>query len=67
MMPVIRECTIKAIPCGSQKTPAIAYFRASSKANVGAYKDSDKRQRAAVQGFAMSNGVEVTGARPWAA
>jgi DNA invertase Pin-like site-specific DNA recombinase len=41
------------------KIPAIAYFRTSSKANVGTDKDSDKRQRAAVEGFAKANGYEI--------
>jgi hypothetical protein len=41
------------------KTPAIAYLRTSSAANVGADKDSDKRQRAAIEGFAKANGYEL--------
>jgi DNA invertase Pin-like site-specific DNA recombinase len=41
------------------KIPAIAYFRTSSMANVGADKDSDKRQRAAVEGFAKANGYTI--------
>src|SRR6516164_4604721 len=41
------------------KIPAIAYFRTSSKSNVGTDKDSDKRQRAAVEGFAKANGYEI--------
>ena len=32
--------------------PAVAYLRTSSAASVGADKDSDKRQRAAIEGFA---------------
>ena len=32
--------------------PAVAYLRTSSAANVGADKDSDKRQRAAIDAFA---------------
>jgi hypothetical protein len=31
---------------------AMAYIRTSSAANVGSDKDSDKRQRAAIEGFA---------------
>ena len=31
---------------------AVAYIRTSSAANVGADKDSDKRQRAAIESFA---------------
>ena len=43
------------------RTPAVAYLRTSSAANVGADKDSDKRQRAAIQGFAQANGYEIVG------
>jgi hypothetical protein len=32
--------------------PAVAYLRTSSAANVGADKDSERRQREAIQGFA---------------
>lgn len=32
----------------SEKVEAVAYIRTSSTANVGADKDSDKRQRAAI-------------------
>jgi DNA invertase Pin-like site-specific DNA recombinase len=35
---------------------AVAYLRTSSAANVGADKDSDKRQRAAIEGFAKRAG-----------
>jgi DNA invertase Pin-like site-specific DNA recombinase len=31
---------------------AVAYLRTSSAANIGADKDSDKRQRAAIEAFA---------------
>ena len=34
------------------KTKAIAYLRTSSAANVGADKDSERRQRAAIAAFA---------------
>ena len=40
---------------------AIAYLRTSSAANVGADKDSDKRQRAAIQAFAKSAGFTIVG------
>jgi DNA invertase Pin-like site-specific DNA recombinase len=39
--------------------PAIAYLRTSSAANVGADKDSEKRQRDAIQGFARRSGYEI--------
>jgi DNA invertase Pin-like site-specific DNA recombinase len=42
-----------------QSTKAIAYLRTSSAANVGADKDSDKRQRAAIQSFAKRAGLEI--------
>jgi len=35
-----------------EKIKAVAYIRTSSAANVGADKDSDKRQRAAIEAFA---------------
>jgi DNA invertase Pin-like site-specific DNA recombinase len=38
---------------------AIAYLRTSSAANVGADKDSEKRQRTAIDAFAKANGYRV--------
>jgi hypothetical protein len=35
-----------------KQVEAVAYIRTSSAANVGADKDSDKRQRAAIEGYA---------------
>jgi resolvase-like protein len=43
------------------KLEAVAYLRTSSAANVGADKDSDRRQRAAIAGFAKRSGIEVVG------
>jgi DNA invertase Pin-like site-specific DNA recombinase len=43
------------------RTPAVAYLRTSSAANVGADKDSDKRQRVAIQGYAKRAGFEIVG------
>ena len=40
-------------------TNAIAYFRTSSAANVGADKDTLPRQRAAVEAFAKAAGYEL--------
>jgi DNA invertase Pin-like site-specific DNA recombinase len=40
---------------------ALAYFRTSSASNVGADKDSEKRQREAVTSFARQNGYEIVG------
>src|SRR5215467_11266965 len=41
------------------KTPALAYLRTSSSANVGTDKDSDKRQRLAIATFAKHGGYEL--------
>jgi DNA invertase Pin-like site-specific DNA recombinase len=38
---------------------AVAYLRTSSAANVGADKDSDKRQRQAIESFAKRAGFEL--------
>ena len=38
---------------------AVAYLRTSSKANVGPDKDSDKRQRAAIEAYARAAGYEI--------
>jgi hypothetical protein len=35
---------------------AVAYMRTSSATNVGADRDSEKRQRAAIVAFAKANG-----------
>jgi DNA invertase Pin-like site-specific DNA recombinase len=42
-----------------EKTPAIAYLRTSSAANVGTDKDSEKRQRAAIEAFARRAGYKL--------
>jgi len=39
--------------------PAVAYLRTSSATNVGAEKDSDKRQRAAIEAFAKRAGFTI--------
>jgi len=44
-----------------EQTKAVAYLRTSSAANVGADKDSDKRQRAAIAAFAAAAGYEIVG------
>jgi len=38
---------------------AVAYLRTSSRANVGADEDSDKRQRAAIEAYARAAGYEI--------
>src|SRR5215467_12360278 len=40
---------------------AVAYLRTSSAANVGLDKDSDKRQRAAIEAFARRAGFTIVG------
>jgi DNA invertase Pin-like site-specific DNA recombinase len=42
-----------------KKVPAIAYLRTSSAANVGADKDSEHRQRRAIETFAKRDGFEI--------
>ncbi len=39
--------------------PALAYLRTSSAANIGADKDSEKRQRVAIEAFAKHAGYEI--------
>jgi DNA invertase Pin-like site-specific DNA recombinase len=41
--------------------PAVAYLRTSSAANVGGDKDSDKRQRAAIEAYAKRAGFTLVG------
>ncbi len=40
---------------------AVAYLRTSSSANVGHDKDSDKRQREAIDAYASAAGIEIVG------
>ena len=40
-------------------TDAVAYLRTSSAGNVGSDKDSDKRQRAAIEAFAKVHAYSV--------
>jgi DNA invertase Pin-like site-specific DNA recombinase len=42
-----------------KKQQAVAYFRTSSAANVGADKDSERRQREAVTAYAKVTGIEL--------
>ena len=44
---------------GKETKKAIAYLRTSSRTNVGADKDSDKRQRAAIEAYAKAAGYEI--------
>jgi len=45
----------------SKNVPAFAYLRTSSAANVGQDKDSDKRQRQAIEAFAKRAGFVLVG------
>ena len=49
----------------AKRTEAVAYIRTSSAANVGADKDSDKRQRAAIEGYAKRAGFDLVGELLW--
>lgn len=42
-----------------KQVEAIGYMRTSSASNVGADKDSEKRQRAAIEGYARSAGMVI--------
>ena len=53
----------KAMASKGKRVEAVAYIRTSSAANVGADKDSDKRQRAAIDGYVMG----VRASDPWVA
>jgi DNA invertase Pin-like site-specific DNA recombinase len=44
-----------------KQVEAVAYIRTSSAANVGTHKDSDKRQRAAIEGFVKRTGFALVG------
>ena len=44
---------------GREIRKAVAYLRTSSRTNVGVDKDSDKRQRAAVEAYAKAAGYEI--------
>jgi len=46
---------------GKQQIEALAYLRTSSATNVGNDKDSDKRQRGAIEAFARANGYTIVG------
>jgi hypothetical protein len=44
---------------GEGAAKAVAYLRTSSAANVGADKDSDRRQRQVIAAFAKRAGLEL--------
>jgi hypothetical protein len=45
----------------TQARPAYGYLRTSSAANVGDGKDSERRQQAAITGFAKAAGYRISG------
>ena len=55
----ILQITADAESIMATKKPAAAYLRTSSKTNAGPEKDSEKRQIAAVRGFARRAGYEI--------
>ena len=59
----LRRCCLSARPvtAPASRTPALAYLRTSSATNVGADKDSEKRQRAAIEGYAKRAGFALVG------
>jgi DNA invertase Pin-like site-specific DNA recombinase len=50
---------LKPMAGKAKRVEAVAYIRTSSAANVGADKDSDKRQRAAIESFAKRAGFDL--------
>ena len=46
---------------GKEIWKAVAYLRTSSRTNVGADKDSDKRQRAAIEAYGKAAGYQIVG------
>src|SRR5215813_2373009 len=42
-----------------KRVEAVAYMRTSSAANVGEGKDSERRQRAAIESYAKAAGYEI--------
>jgi DNA invertase Pin-like site-specific DNA recombinase len=42
-----------------KRVPAVGYMRTSSATNIGAAKDSEKRQRAAIEGYAKAAGYVI--------
>jgi DNA invertase Pin-like site-specific DNA recombinase len=54
-----RDDTKRGLFMPGKQIQAIAYLRTSSAANVGADRDSDKRQRAAIASFARAHGYRV--------
>jgi DNA invertase Pin-like site-specific DNA recombinase len=46
---------------GKEIGKAVAYLRTSSRTNVGADKDSDKRQRAAIEAYGKAAGYQIDG------
>jgi DNA invertase Pin-like site-specific DNA recombinase len=45
----------------TKRRPAYGYMRTSSSTNIGADKDSERRQRHAIESYAKAHGYEVAG------
>jgi hypothetical protein len=56
-VPVFMECMAE------KAVEAVGYMRTSSATNVGADKDSEKRQRAAIEGYANGSMIPLSQAR----
>jgi DNA invertase Pin-like site-specific DNA recombinase len=56
---VQRNNEVKTMAGKAKSVPAIGYMRTSSAANVGTDKDSEVRQRAAIEGYAKAAGMDI--------
>jgi hypothetical protein len=52
------------VACRGKKVAAVAYIRTLSAANVGIDKDSETRQRAAIEDFAKRSGFDLVAQFP---
>jgi DNA invertase Pin-like site-specific DNA recombinase len=55
----IEQIGVKSVAGKRNRVEAVGYLRTSSTDNVGADKDSEKRQRAAVAGYAKAAGFDL--------
>ena len=55
----IKKAFDETLAVRKSRAPALAYLRTSSAVNVGTDKDSEKRQRHAIQGFAKRAGFGI--------
>jgi DNA invertase Pin-like site-specific DNA recombinase len=59
--PTLRPCNNFLRRGLSSRRIAYGYMRTSSSSNIGTDKDSEKRQRAAIEGYADANGITIVG------